>query len=257
MTRIGARAAAIRPMTRAVPGGVAPSLRRLESQGHPRLSGAKLLAKNPWPLVPTEVPSLNERYTRPESRARTVAVLGASASKEATRPYEPWAAALARRVVSAGGNVVSGCGSKGIMGAAFAAARDAAALPGSGENLTIIRTPLWGDEDLVGGRAIGVAASEEKRLEKFLRVAHEVYVFPGASGTFLEIAKLVFAMAYPTRGAPPPDKVVLVGDYWEALRQQLLTMRDTGQLAAAALERVAFVTTEEQLLAQLPSTDVR
>jgi predicted Rossmann-fold nucleotide-binding protein len=196
------------------------------------------------------IPAINRIYLAAQMRQKSVAVLGASSTSEEVKQFLPWAAALAKEVVARGGNVVTGAGHSGVMGAAFTAAKEAAQAPGAGENLTLIKTPAWGDEDLLGGRAIGRASSEEARLEKFLRVASVVVAFPGGAGTLIELSKLIFDMAYPVPGHPVPDKVVLVGSstYWQGLRQQLETQAAAGQMSADVLKHFVFVDSKVDLL---------
>lgn len=210
---------------------------------------AKFAANNPWPADVSSIPDLNERYTRPLSRERTVAVLGGSSSQPQIEPFEPWARRFAEKVVAAGGNIVTGCGQNGIMGAAYEGAKTAAAKPAAGENLAILRVPAWGDEDIKNARAIGVAASEEKRVEKFCRVASTVVAFPGGAGTLIELTKILLMMAYPGPKSVLPERVVVVGgdSYWAGLRLQLNTMVEAGQLKQRVADRFRFVSSEDEL----------
>lgn len=210
----------------------------------------ELFGASVWPRSLAEIPDLDARYATPQSRAKTVAILGSSSSKTAIEPFVELATLLARDVVGRGGNVVTGAGNAGVMGAAFNAARDAAKKSGAGENLTLIKTPMWGDEDLAGGRAIGQAPSEEARVDKFIQVAATVVAFPGGAGTLLELNKLLFTLAYPAKEQPLPEKIVLVGSstYWAGFKTQLDTLVTTGLLKAEVLERFRFPEGASELL---------
>ena len=70
-----------------------------------------------------------------------------------------------------------------------------------------------------------------------LQVSAHVVVFPGGAGTFLEVSKLVFALAYPTEQQPLPERVILVGgeSYWAGLKAQLNTREAVAALAGRDL----------------------
>lgn len=215
--------------------------------------------ENPWPVNIDGVPTLNARYTTPASRAKTVAVLGASSDNVNITEAISMAATLARTVVERGGNIVSGAGIAGVMGAAFFAARDAARAEGAGENLTLIKTPPWGDEDFSGGRAIGQAPSEEQRVEQFVQVAATVVAFPGGAGTALELIKLANMFAYPAKGQVLPERVVVVGGdaQWAGLKQMFESMVGLGLTRSRTIERFVWANDLQSALAALPGSAPR
>lgn len=202
----------------------------------------EVFGENPWPKNVDGVPMLNERYTTAQSRAKTVAILGSSSNNETITEAIGIAGAVAKSVVERGGNIVSGAGVAGVMGAAYVAAREAAKGEGAGENLTLIKTPPWGDEDFSGARAIGQASSEEARLEKFAQVAATVVAFPGGAGTALELVKLVNLYAYPAKGQVLPERVVVVGGdtHWAGLKLMLESMVKNGLTKPHVLERFVW-----------------
>ena len=70
------------------------------------------------------IPSLNSNYTNAESKRKTVAVLGSSGSTEPLEKYLKASSEITRHFVENGFNIVHGCGSHGIMGEVYNAAKE-------------------------------------------------------------------------------------------------------------------------------------
>lgn len=168
------------------------------------------------------IPSLNNKYTNTESKQKTVAILGSSGSTEPLEKYLKASADITRHFVENGFNVVHGCGSHGIMGEVYNAAKEASIKDSTGkplQNLAIIVEPLWGDENLQDCIPIGKANSEAERISKFTQVADNFVIFPGSATTVQEASTLIQNNRYPKNGEI--KKVILFGsDFWEGLVTQ-------------------------------------
>jgi predicted Rossmann-fold nucleotide-binding protein len=200
-----------------------------------------------------DIPPLDARYTGPESRARTVTVLGSSKSVDPIKAQIGVSADVAGELIRRGYNVLTGAGNAGVMGAAYAAAAEnanAAARAGrvSGENLVIAVRPAWGDENLADARAIGIADSEAERIEKFARTSDSFLIFPGSAGSLQEAATLIAKNAY--RGKAPLKRIILVGrDFFGGLSQQYHRLFADGLLKESPEALFRVVDTAEELLA--------
>lgn len=168
------------------------------------------------------IPNLNSKYTTPESRQKTVAILGSSGSIEPLEKYLKASSDITRHFVENRFNVVHGCGSHGIMGEVYNAAKEASVKDSTGkplQNLAIIVEPLCGDENLHDCIPIGKANSEAERITKFTQVADNFVIFPGSATTLQEASTLIQNNRYPKYGEV--KKVILFGsDFWEGLVTQ-------------------------------------
>ena len=174
------------------------------------------------------VPALDKRYTAPDMRKRAVVVLGSSKTTEPLMQYMDLCSETTKAFVQSGFNVVTGCGTKGIMGSAYYAAKDASAVDMSGkpvQNLAIIVSPLWGDENLEDCVLIGKAYSESERIMKFAKVADNFVIFPGGVTTLQEATTLIRHNVHSKeRGL---KKIVLVGkEFFAGLKQQYEALAD-------------------------------
>ncbi|MDD5304000.1 MAG: LOG family protein [Elusimicrobia bacterium] len=199
-----------------------------------------------------EIPALDARYAGPESRARTVTVLGSSKSVEPIKAQVALSAEASGELIRRGYNVLTGAGNAGVMGASYAAAAEnanAAAPDGRvrGENLVIAVRPAWGDENLADARAIGVADSEAERIEKFAKTSDSFLIFPGSAGSLQEAATLIAKNAY--RGEAPLKRIILVGrDFFGGLAQQYQRLFADGLLKESPETLFRIVDTAEELL---------
>lgn len=169
-----------------------------------------------------KIPDLNSRYTTPESKQKTVAILGSSAGTEALDRYLKACSDITRYFVENDFNIVHGCGSSGIMGEVYKTAQETSIKDSTGkpvQNLAIIVQPLWGDENLEDCVLIGKANSEAERIAKFTQVADNFVIFPGSATTLQEASTLIQGNRYPKSGEV--KKVILFGsDFWEGLIAQ-------------------------------------
>jgi len=168
------------------------------------------------------IPSLNNRYTSPDKKQKTIAILGSSGSTESLEKYLKASSDITRYFVENGYNIVHGCGSHGIMGEVYNAAKEASIKDSSEkplQNLAIIVQPLWGDENFQDCIAIGKANSEAERIAKFTQVADSFVIFPGSATTLQEATTLIQNNRYPKSGEI--KKIILFGsDFWESLVNQ-------------------------------------
>lgn len=202
----------------------------------------------PKPATFDEIPSLDERYTAPESRSRTVTVLGSSRAADPIRRHMDLAARIAGELVRRGYNILSGCGNAGIMGAAYDAAAAASKAAGAGENLAIVVTPAWGDENLADARAIGIADSEAARIEKFRKVSDTFLVFPGGASSLQEASTLIAQNE--RRGGAAPKRILFVGrDFYRGLEAQYDRLYAQGLLAAKPRELFQVVDSADEIIA--------
>ncbi len=172
------------------------------------------------------IPSLDNRYTKSEMKAKAVVVLGSSKTTEPLMEYMELCSQTTKALVQNGYNIVTGCGTKGIMGAAYYAARESSALNMEGkpvQNLSIIVNPLWGDENLDDCIVIGKASSESERIMKFTKVADNFVIFPGGTTTMQEATTLIRHNVHSEESGL--KKIILVGkEFFSGLKQQYETM---------------------------------
>lgn len=91
------------------------------------------------------------KYKTEQSKQKTVAILGSSATTDKILGYMDICANSTKALISKGKNIVTSCANAGIMREAYKSGqkysvRDTQNKPV--QNLAIIANPLWGDEDL-------------------------------------------------------------------------------------------------------------
>ncbi len=172
------------------------------------------------------IPALNNSYTTPKMREKAVVILGSSRTTEPLMEYMDLCSKTTEELVKSGYNIVTGCGTKGIMGAAYNAAMNSSALNLEGkpvQNLAIIVNPLWGDENLKDCIIIGKASSEAERIIKFTKVADNFVIFPGGTTTLQEAATLIRYNVHSEENKF--KKIILVGkEFFSGLKNQYETM---------------------------------
>lgn len=180
-------------------------------------------------IINNKIPAqIEHKYLTPESKNNTVAILGSSKSTDAILNYMEACSEITKGIVLSGKNIVSGCGTTGIMGRAYDAAKEYSVKDANGkptQNLAIIANPLWGDEDLDNCIPLTSTNSEAERLGKFEEVANKFIVFPGSSATLQEVTTLINDNNY---GKPENRKqIVLVGkEFFKGLQEQYQTLYD-------------------------------
>lgn len=175
----------------------------------------------------SKVPELVDKYTSDDSRKKTVTILGSATDSKALESYMNMCAEITEGLVKNGYNILSGCGSHGIMGSAYESARKNSAVDMIGrpiQNLTILVEPGWGDEDIKHCVPIGKAKSEAERIDKFFKTSDNFVIFPGGSTTLQEATSLINFKKHLTE-TDPVKKIILVGqDFFSGLFKQYETI---------------------------------
>lgn len=174
-----------------------------------------------------KVPELIDKYTSDDSRKKTVTILGSATDSKALESYMNMCAEITEGLVKNGYNILSGCGSHGIMGSAYESAMKNSAVDMTGrpiQNLTILVEPGWGDEDIKHCVPIGKAKSEAERIDKFFKTSDNFVIFPGGSTTLQESTSLINFKKHLTE-TDPIKKIILVGqDFFSGLFKQYETI---------------------------------
>lgn len=179
-----------------------------------------------------KVQAVNFRQYTPHFRANyskenNVAILGSSkyTGTEVTWDAMDQAARIARSIVLSGKNVITGCGSDGVMGAAYTSAAEHSTKDENGrpeQNVVILKRPFWGDEDFINCTIFGSEKTEAARIERFIETADSFIIFPGGPGTLQEATTLISNNYYNKENA---KKIYLVGsEYFEGLDSQYWDM---------------------------------
>lgn len=188
-------------------------------------------------------------YRTTQSKSNTIAVLGSSKSTNDILKYMDICSKSVRAMVLNGKNIVTGCGSMGIMGSAFYSAKNNSKKNEEGkplQNLAIVTEPLWGDEDLENCIALASANSEAERIEKFSEVADTMIIFAGSTTTLQEATTLITKNYYGKE--EDKKKIVLVGkDFFNGLIEQYNKLYETGLIKSKPSELFTVVDNEEEL----------
>ena len=189
------------------------------------------------------------KYKSTESKANTIAVLGSSKTTDDILKYMDICSNSVKSMVLNGKNIVTGCGTSGIMGEAYKSGynyslKNKNNLPK--QNLGILTKPLWGDEDLEHCIPIGCAKSEAGRIEMFSQVADTILIFPGSTGTLQEAATLISKNNYGK--AEDKKKIILVGKkFFKGLIEQYNKLYKSGLIKHKPSELFTVVDSEKEL----------
>ena len=188
-------------------------------------------------------------YKSQQSKSNTVAVLGSSKTTDDILKYMDICSNSVKSIVLNGKNIVTGCGSSGIMGEAYKSGynyslKNKNNLPK--QNLGILTKPLWGDEDLEHCIPIGCAKSEAGRIEMFSQVADTILIFPGSTGTLQEAATLISKNNYGK--SEDKKKIILVGKkFFKGLIEQYNKLYKSGLIKHKPSELFTVVDSEKEL----------
>lgn len=201
------------------------------------------------------IPPLEEKYTTAESKANTVTVLGSSKATDSILDSMDLCSKVTKDLVQGGYSILTGCGSNGIMGSAYNAAKENSAKDiktgKPSQNLAIIMEPAWGDEDLENCTAIGKTKSEAERIVKFRNTSDNFLVFPGSATTMQEAVSLIQQNEYSPKNEPL-KKIILVGrDFFAGLAKQYQNLYDSKLLKHSPDELFKVVDTEPEILNEL------
>lgn len=195
-----------------------------------------------------QTPVIDRRYCVPPLKEKNVVVLGSSKNSSQLDKYLKNCSDITRHFVENGFNIVSGAGSKGIMGEAYNTAykysmKDINNNPI--QNLGILTEPLWGDENLENCVIIGKAKSEADRIEKFSKVSNKFLIFPGSAGTIQEASTLVSESVYGTE----PKKIALFGaDFWKYFEDVYKKIAEFNLIKKPIDELFRIVNSKEELI---------
>ena len=189
------------------------------------------------------------KYKTPKSKSNTIAVIGSSKATDGILEYMDMCSKFVKAMVLNGKNIVTGCGSAGIMGSALYSAKENSKKDEEGkpiQNLAIVAEPLWGDEDLDNCITITSANSEAERVEKFSEVADTMILFPGSVGTLQEATTLISKNYYGKQ--ENKKKIILVGkDFFNGLIEQYNKLYETGLIKCKPSELFTVVDNDEEL----------
>jgi len=201
------------------------------------------------------IPILNPNYTTPESKAKTVTILGSSKTSDALSEYMDLCSKVTKSLMENGYNIVSGCGANGIMGATYKAAKDNSLKDSFGkplQNLAIVVEPAWGDEDIENCIPVGKATSESDRISKFCKVSDHFIVFPGGESTLLETTSLIQKNKYPEKGEPF-KRIILVGQQiFSGLVNQYQSFFELGTVSKPPEQLFKVLNSEKEILKEFP-----
>lgn len=187
-------------------------------------------------------------YKTKQSKSNTIAILGSSKTTDDILRYMDICSNTVKSMVLGGKNIVTGCGSLGIMGTAFYTAKENSKLNNDGkpiQNLAIVTKPLWGDEDLDNCIALTSVNSEAERIEKFSEVADTIIIFPGSVTTLQEAATMITKNYY---GKEDKKKIILVGkEFFEGLIKQYNHLYETGLIKCKPSELFTIVDSKEEV----------
>jgi len=201
------------------------------------------------------VPELDEKYTTPDNRAKTVTILGSSRTSDSILNSMDLCSKLTADLIRGGYNIQTGCGANGIMGSAYNSAKENSKKDVEtgkpAQNLAIIMEPAWGDEDLENCVPIGKATSEDERLTKFKRTSDTFVVFPGSATTIEETALLIQQNEYSHRGTPLKKIILVSNEFFSGLKQQYQKLFESKLLKHSPEELFTVLDSEEEILNEI------
>ncbi|MEI7473725.1 MAG: hypothetical protein WCK67_03010 [bacterium] len=164
------------------------------------------------------------RYTSPEVRNKTTAILGASRSSEQLDRFERIAYNDASSTVKRNEYIITGCGSNGIMGASYRGAANV----DKEHNLAVLKAPLWGDENTSECEVLGTRKTETSRINDFDEVAENKHIYPGGAATVAEAARFVLLKL---KNPEKPSNITLIGKQeFKGIQEQYQSMENKGYL---------------------------
>lgn len=193
--------------------------------------------------------TIPSNYKTPESKSDSVVILGSSKTSDDILKYMDMCSNAVKTMVLSGKKIITGCGSKGIMGSAYNAAKEVSKKDEEGkpaQNLAIVTEPLWGDEDFDNCITLASVNSEAERIEKFSEVADTMVIFPGSTATLQEATTLITKNYYGKE--EDKKKIVLVGrEYYKGLIEQYDKLYEAGLIKCEPSELFTVVDNEEEI----------
>lgn len=199
------------------------------------------------------IPPLNEAYTTPASKARTVTILGSSRTIEPLQEWMDLCSKVTKGLVDNGYNVLSGCGQNGIMGAAYKSAEKASIKDANGrpiQNLAILAG--WADEDIEHCLPIGMSTSEADRIDKFAKVSDNFVIFPGGETSLQEITSLTPKNKYLKEGDSFKKIILVSQEFFHGLLQQYKKGIEWGTITTPFEKLFKVLDSEADILKEFP-----
>lgn len=196
--------------------------------------------------IPKKIPQI---YKTDVSKRNTIAVLGSSKASDSIMNYMELCTNTVKGLMLAKKNIVHGCGTTGIMGAAHYAGVKYSSKNQEGkplQNLGIVTDKLWGNEDTDNCVMLTSAKSESDRIDKFGEVADTMLIFPGSVTTLQEAATLIQKKYYGS--FEDRKKILLVGkDYFKGLDEQYQTLYKNGLINCKPEELYTIVNNIDEI----------
>ena len=197
----------------------------------------------------SKIPTLNEYYKTEKSRNNTLTGLGSSRHTNNIQKFIELAEQFSSEMTKKGYNILTGCGNDGIMGALYRGSKNGQMEINSGENLAIIRTPLWGDEDLKNCKVIGKATSEAERIQKFKQCSDTFLIFPGGTTSLQEATTLIQGNVYDK----PKKRIILSGeDFFKGLIDQYKRLKSDGLIKTSLSDLFSVANSPKDILKNIP-----
>jgi len=199
------------------------------------------------------IPSLNPFYVTEQSKDNTIAIFGSSKDTDGILNAMDLCSRTTKSLVEMNYNILTGCGTNGVMGRAFTAAKENSLIDQKTgkpkQNLTIVMDPPYGDEDIENSIPIAKANSELDRIDKFSKTANSFVIFPGSATTISEATTLIQQNEYTKE---KPKKIILVGkDFFAGLNKQYQALAEAKLLKHKPEELFKVVDTEKEILKEL------
>lgn len=179
-------------------------------------------------ISPLNLYHSNRNFGTNYHKSNNVTILGSSKAVPDILDAMDTCCSVTKALVLSGRNIMTGCGSSGIMGAASKIAAKYSELDEKGkptQNIAILKRPFWGDEDTKYTVVFDTVKTEGERVERFIETSDNFIVFPGGPGTILEASTLISNNYY----SDNKRQVILVGkDYFKGLDEQYQRMYQSG-----------------------------
>lgn len=196
---------------------------------------------------------IKDEYVSSDSKKKTVTILGISNNAESLKEPIKKTFRIARELVNRGYNILTGCGAKGIMGAAYKGALSAEKDPENPKkNLAVLVNPPWEEGDQEHCVVISKpASSEADRIENgFSKASNNFLIFPGGPCSIQEASALIAKNKH-LKGSEHLNIFLVGSDYYRGLIQQYDDMEKLGTLGIER-ENLFKVIEPDEILDKFP-----
>lgn len=188
------------------------------------------------------------------SKENNVAILGSSkaTSSDCVLDAMEKTGEITKQLVLSGKNIITGCGSQGVMGKAYYTAAKYSTKDENNrpeQNVVILKRPFWGDEDFENCTIFGSEKTEAARIERFIETADSFIIFPGGPGTLQEATTLISNNYYNKKNS---KKIILVdSEYFDGLSKQYWDMYQAGLINTQPSELFSIVDDVDEILEEI------